>query len=431
MVEVIFYTLIEFLNYYVAYRFLLGMQLTAKTRRYVVAVVATCILQVVVLYRVDDTWMDLIVLGMGILFALFFAEKKRWKVGLFLPLVWFLTSLINMLASYGIAFLLGITQQEVCESIGLTVLSESAAIIFCMVYYYMVRVRKGNQREASLTVGQYLFLLFAGACSFVVIGFAQVIAQGELLLVYRRGDVVAFSCVSIAACFVVLSIWQRITWKRAMTYQMENEKYALFLAGQEEYIRMLMLEDEKRRKLRHDMNAHMLAMETMIEAEDWDQLHKYIGDMKGSLEDVAVSKYTGMSAMDAIVGKWHQNAKEHQIEWSWQGKVNFLNSTDKISIFEWCTLFSNLLSNASEAVQNLQGDKKIEIKISEYQGKILLMVGNTCSRELSLNHRPETTKQDKEYHGYGLKNVEEVVKKHEGDMDYQIKDGWFQIHIVL
>jgi len=431
MVRVILYTLIELLNFYVAYRFLLRMQFTAKKWRYGVAVVATCIVQVVVLCLVDDTWKDIVVLGMGLLCALFLGEKKYWKVGLFYPLVWFVTSLINTLGSYGVAFLFGMTQREVCDSIGLTILSESTAIIFCMVYYYAVRVRNGKQKEASLTVGQYLFLLLGGVCFFLVIGFVQAIVYGEMLLAYRMGDVVAVSCVVIAVCFVILSIWQQVTWKRSMTYQMENEKYALFLAGQEEYIRMLIVEDEKRRKLRHDMNAHMLAMEAMIEGEEWEQLRKYIGDMKGSLEEVAVNKYTGMSALDAIIAKWHQNAQEHQIEWSWQGKVNFLNATSEISIFEWCTLFSNLLSNASEAVQNLQEEKKIEIKISEYQGKILLMVGNTCSRELSLNHRPETTKKDKEQHGYGLKNVEEVVKKHEGDLDYEVKDGWFQIQIML
>lgn len=429
MVEVILYTFIELLNFYAAYRFLLGTRFTAKKWRYGLAIMTTCMVQVMVLYLGDDTSRDIIVLGMGLLCALFLAEKKHWKVGLFYPLVWFVTSMINTLASYGIAFLLGITQKEVGDSIGLTLLSECAGIIFCLIYGRVVSKRK--QKETSLTAGQYLFLIVGGLCFFVVIGFAQVIAQGEILLVYRRGDVVAVSCVLIAACFVLLSIWQRITWKRAMTYQMENEKYALFLAGQEEYIRMLIVEDEKRRKLRHDMNAHMLAMETMIEGEEWEQLRKYIGDMKGSLEEVAVSKYTGMSAVDAIIAKWHQNAREHQVEWCWQGKVNFLNATSEISIFEWCTLFSNLLSNASEAVQNLQEEKRIEIKISEYQGKILLMVGNTCSRELSANHRPETTKQDKEYHGYGLKNVEEVVKKHEGDMDYEVKDGWFQIHILL
>lgn len=429
MVGVVLYTLIELLNFYVAYRFLLRTQFTAKKWRYVVAVAATCIVQVVVLYLVDDTWRDIIVLGMGLLCALFLAEKKHWKVGLFYPLVFFVTGMINTLGSYGVAFLFGITQEEVVDSIGLTLLSECTCIILCLLYGCVVGKRK--QKEGSLTVGQYLLLLVGGLCFSMVIAFAQAIAYGEMLLAYRMGDVVAVSCVVIAICFVGLSIWQRITWKRAMTYQMENEKYALFLKGQEEYIRMMIVEDEKRRKLRHDMNAHMLAMETMIESEDWEQLRKYLGDMKGSLEEVAVSKYTGMSAVDAIVGKWHQNTKEHQIEWSWHGKVNFLNSTDEISIFEWCTLFSNLLSNASEAVQNLQGDKKIEIKISEYQGKILLMVGNTCSKELSLNHRPEITKQDKELHGYGLKNVEEVVKKHGGDMNYEVKDGWFQIHIML
>ena len=426
MMGVILYTLIEFFNYYLAYRNVLGIRFTTKKLCYLIAIVSSCVVQLLVLYLVDNTWRDIIAIIMGLFSAIIVSESKRWKTVLLYPIASFLPSLINILGSYGVAALLGITQEVVGDSVMLTLLSECTAIVVFIIYDLVINKRK--REEMSLTVGQYVILLVGVTCFFLVVAFSQGLLRDDMEFVYETKNQTAVASIVIALFFIVLSIWQQITWKRALRYQLDNRKYEIFLAGQEEHIRTLILEDERRRKLRHDMNAHMLALDTLAAKEEWNQLRQYLSQMKETLVETNVNKYTMISAVDAIISKWHMKAMKCHAEWSWEGTIR---TVDRVSIFELCTLFSNLLSNAVEAIEKSGNGGRIEVKVSNYQERIVLSIGNTCDNTIVCRERPETTKDDKMFHGLGLKNVEEIVKKHEGSIDYEIRANWFQVAIVL
>lgn len=424
MVGVVLYTLIELLNFYFAYKNVFGIRFTKRRLSYVIVVTASCAVQIFVLFLIDNTWRDVIAIVAGLIGAIIVTESKKWKTALLFPIVFFLSSLINILGSYGVAALLEITQEAVGDSIALTLVSESTAILVFIIYNVLVRRRE----EISLSVGQYVILLIGGVCFFIIISFSQGLLQDEIDFISEMKELTAAACVVIALFFIVLSLWQQIIWKKAYKYRMDNEKYEVFLTGQEEHIRMLIIEDEKRRKLRHDMNAHMLALNAMAEKEEWDMLKEYLGHMQDSLGDVSVNKYTMISAVDAIVDEWYHRAINHQTKWLWEGTIQ---PTDRITIFEMCTLFSNLLSNAVEAIEKIDKERRIEIKVSNFQEKIVIFIRNTCDDAEMLHVKPKTTKGDEVFHGLGLKNVEEIVKKHEGSIDYEMKDGWFQVDIVL
>ena len=150
--------------------------------------------------------------------------------------------------------------------------------------------------------------------------------------------------------------------------------------------------------------------------------------MEESLNKVRVERYTSIPAVDAIISEWHKKALDSQSEWSFKGEIAGI---EHISVFELCTLFSNLLSNAVEAVERVIGEKKINVNIAEFQGKLVLELGNSCNAVQSSTSRPFTNKKDSVNHGLGLKNVEEVVHKHKGLLEYETEPGWFQISIVI
>ncbi len=428
MIGVILYTLIEFLNYYLAYKNVFGIQFTKKKLPYVIAIISACMVQIIVLYLVDNTWRDIVATAMGLFAAIIVTKSKKWKTLLLYPIATFLPSLINIVGSYGVADLWGITQEAVSDSIVLTLLSECTAVIVFIFYDIIVRKRNRNREELSLTVGQYLILFIGVICFFLIVAFSQGILRDEFAFMQKWKNRVAIACVVIALLFMVLSIWQQVTWKKAFRYRMDNEKYELFLAGQEEHIRSLILEDERRRKLRHDMNAHMLALDMMVQKEEWEQLRAYLHQMKETLGETNRNQYTMISAVDAIIHEWHMKAMQCQAEWLWQGTIKV---TDEISIFEWCTIFSNLLSNAVEAIEKQTDGGRIEVNVFNIHEKNTIIIKNTCANISTFDKRPKTTKEDKLFHGLGLKNVEEIVKKHEGSIDYVINDGWFQVEIVL
>lgn len=426
MLGVVLYNLVEFLNYFLTYKIVMKTQFTKKKLPYIIALGSSCVVQSVVYCTVDETWRDIIAVGMSLLCVTVLTEHKKWKTVFLYPIVWALASFINIVGSFFLAIMLGITQAEVCKSVILTCVAECTAIIVLVIYSKIKRKKK--REEISFSTTQYLLLLLGIGCFFIIIGFSQGIMRNEFEFLNNIKGNIVMASILLAFCFMGLSIYQHITWKKAFQYRAKNEKYELFLTKQEEHIRMLILEDEKWRKLRHDMNAHILAMDTMIEKEEWEEVQQYFYQMKKSIEETKIEKYTSISAVDAIISEWHELAVKDQVSWSWEGK---LVPRESVSIFELCTLFSNLLSNAVEATKKVTEEKKIEIRVTNFQEQMILSVGNTCIKQIDIKSRPKTTKENEFFHGLGLKNVEEIINSHGGSIKYHGKEGWFQVDIVL
>ncbi len=430
MIGTVAYTLIEFLNFYLVYRNVFGVKFRKGKRLYSAVLAISCVAVIVLLNCQERFGRDSVVLLVGIVATLVLTRGKKWKVFLLYPIVFIVSSAVNTLGSYGLAFLLGISHEEVCNSIVLTLLAEFTAVLFFSFWSNVWH--KNKQEETKWTWGQYVLLLIGCLCFFVIVAFSQGLIWGELEFLDNNKEKIAIASILMAITFIILSIWQQITWRRAFRYQKENEKYQMFLAGQEEHIRMLILEDERKRKLRHDMNAHILAMDQMVEKGEWEPLKAYLSQMKESLNKNAVEKYTGISAVDAIISEWHVRAVQNHAVWEWSGSIKL---PERVTLFELCIVFSNLLSNAVEAVERQGEGGLVLINVSNYQDKIVLSIGNTCDNTQKntsdVRKALQTTKEDKLVHGLGHKNVEEIIQRQEGSIDYKIEDDWFQVDIVL
>ncbi|CCZ92129.1 putative uncharacterized protein [Coprococcus eutactus CAG:665] len=110
--------------------------------------------------------------------------------------------------------------------------------------------------------------------------------------------------------------------------------------------------------------------------------------------------------------------------------------TDKLSIGDrdLCILVSNLLKNAVEAVDRQEsGDKSIVFDIHQGKMNTYISVCNSFSDDkLSWSDgRLETTKDDKHNHGYGIKNVENIVNRYDGDISYKIEGSKFIADIMI
>ena len=105
-----------------------------------------------------------------------------------------------------------------------------------------------------------IVLLGSASCLFLL-GFAQGVWNNNAFIFSVREELLAFSMI-LVGLFMALIVWQHFVKKKAINVQLENEKYRLYMQSQQERIHMLLEDDERRRRLKHDMRAHILALNT-------------------------------------------------------------------------------------------------------------------------------------------------------------------------
>lgn len=135
-------------------------------------------------------------------------------------------------------------------------------------------------------------------------------------------------------------------------------------------------------------------------------------------------------ALDAILTEKGLYCGSHSISLNYMadGKaLSFLTSSDI------CAMFGNILENAIEAVQDEQPEKRIiSLQVFSRRGYTCIHEENYCARPPELqNGIPVTSKRDKEYHGFGMKSIQYIVRKYDGNMAVSTPPNLFCIDILL
>ena len=107
---------------------------------------------------------------------------------------------------------------------------------------------------------------------------------------------------------------------------------------------------------------------------------------------------------------------------------------DFLSESELCSLFGNIVDNAVTAVSHLEEEEKRTINILvRTRGNFLsIHEENYYEGELKKSGDGfETTKKDKEHHGFGLKSIKMITENHHGNMSVTAEDGVFNINILI
>lgn len=158
---------------------------------------------------------------------------------------------------------------------------------------------------------------------------------------------------------------------------------------------------------------------------------EYLNQMEQEIKSYEAQNKTGNRVLDTILtGKslyCHQNGIE--LTSVADGKaVDFMDDID-IS-----TLFGNALDNAIESTNKIKNKERrlIHVVILNQNNFLRVRIENCYDEELVfVNGLPQTTKGDRKYHGYGLKSIENTVKKYGGSVTIQAENGWFELRILI
>lgn len=162
------------------------------------------------------------------------------------------------------------------------------------------------------------------------------------------------------------------------------------------------------------------------------------GKRKEYLDEIAagITRYeseykTGNSVLDTILSSKSELCLKNQIVLTVVADGTLLH---EIHVMDLCTIFGNALDNAIEHEVQIEDveKRKIRVTVSQKNKFVCIVVENYFEGEMDdSGHLPQTTKKDKEYHGYGLKSIRHAVQKYGGYINVHGEGHWFRLEMII
>lgn len=178
------------------------------------------------------------------------------------------------------------------------------------------------------------------------------------------------------------------------------------------------------RTFRHDYINHLSSINALIGEGCYTDAQKYIDKLTESTHRNEAIFLTGNRLADAILTDKSDNCKDFA-DIEFDGCI-----TDKIENSDICIILANALDNAVEACKKCPERGKISIAAQIRQGYWTMAMRNPTVNADSEGIM-KTSKEDEKNHGFGLLSIEQAVKKYDGTMAVSIKDGVFEMAVVL
>lgn len=219
---------------------------------------------------------------------------------------------------------------------------------------------------------------------------------------------------------------------RVLMHQRELEQEAMFSRMNQKYYETMEQQHFEIRRLRHDMANHLQTLSVLAP----EQKEKY---MKELLESGAITRtlnYCGDSTINAVLSVKENVLKQQHIVCEWKLDIPKELPFEKADI---CALYANALDNAIEACKMAaEKQRKITLESRAAKGVLVLKMTNTCCvlkpdylLKKTGNLLPKTTKKDSKNHGYGLRSMEESVRKYGGSMEVHRDEDVFTFFCYL
>ncbi|MCM1245204.1 MAG: GHKL domain-containing protein [Roseburia sp.] len=213
-------------------------------------------------------------------------------------------------------------------------------------------------------------------------------------------------------------------------FRIKQEKETLELQSQYQSKQLELMNQtvEQSREQRHDFLRHISMISYMIEQGEGKRLSDYLEEIQGNMAKKQQYVDTGNFVLDGILNYKIQEAVASEIRVEAEVKVP---AELELSVYDMNIILTNLLDNSIEAVKNIE-DKRVQVYIMYSKSRLQIKIRNPFEGErIKEKGNYITTKADKTKHGYGLKNIEKIVKKYDGIFEVREEEGEFIAEVIL
>lgn len=178
----------------------------------------------------------------------------------------------------------------------------------------------------------------------------------------------------------------------------------------------------------HDLKHHIMALRA---EENQEKREAYLNQMEEEIRNYEAQNKTGNKVLDTLLTSKNLFCMKNHIS-----MTSVVDGTlfDFMDVMDICSIFGNALDNAIECEKKIKDREKRLIHVSAFSQRNFLIIRfeNYCENDLIFDAElPTTTKEDSQFHGYGLKSIRYTVRKYGGEVDINVQDNWFELKILI
>lgn len=206
------------------------------------------------------------------------------------------------------------------------------------------------------------------------------------------------------------------------------------MSQQYDYYIRLEKETDNIKRLAHDFRNHLEALKS---DHDNEEKQEYVRSIEKRLERYECYYRTGNTFVDSILQSKAQQAADSGIEFK---VIADFRPFQSVKNEDLCTIIANIVDNALRECSLIRMETPeeeciIQVKARRTLNFLWIYCENSIREKqakiVSKATELKTTKDDKQNHGYGIKNVESVANKYGGEIAISIRDDLFCISITI
>lgn len=261
-------------------------------------------------------------------------------------------------------------------------------------------------------------ILFAALMILPVATFLVIYVMSEYMYKAEDRGLIVLSVVAVAALIasnIVLFYLFEYQLRETET-KTEQQMMRQQLEYKAEYYKELSIKQKYSNKAMHDLKNQLFALKEALLNNEEEGIRKITRLCEEMLTSQTLA-FTGNEAVDALLTVKIQTMKEKEIKFT---HTVYMLKNNTIDMLDLCVLLGNLLDNAIEANEKICSKERfIHLTMVQKTNYLSIQINNATDGNVKIEgNKINTTKKQKELHGFGLQSVREITEKYNGSCTF-------------
>lgn len=355
------------------------------------------------------------------LYSYIFLDGSIWLklyISLFIIIVMlFTTILVGSIsgAVYGSPYIEFVLGASYFKYISICILQ---VIIWIIIYYLTHTVIKNSSN--TVNIKNTIHIILTMVIAIVIMSELQNILQQVMVNRPVKEALIIIMGVTamLISCIELYSIAKKST-KKEMEQKIIEQAYKNQLKNIDE----IKAVNEQILRVRHEYNRTFSIVSTLINAGNINEAQEFLSQFDKEINKIVVNKiYTDNVIINSLLVKKVEECHTNNIDIL--PVINGMNNS--IKSVDLYFLLSNLIDNAIEAEKDICV-KRIEVIINANDKLCSIKISNNINSKMRIKYEKgilfKTQKSDETLHGYGIKNVKNIVDLYHGKIKYDISEN--------